>query len=856
MPLTLFKTSLRHLLRHPWQVGLAILGVALGVAVVVAIDLANDSARRAFSLSTEAITGRTTDQIVGGPTGIDEALYRRVRIDLGLRESAPLVEGYAAAPDHPGLTLHIIGVDPLAEGAFRPFLTPGGAQARSDLTQLYTRPGAALISAETARANGIINGGSLRMRIGARIENAQIIGLIEPQDENASRALDGILVTDIATAQEWLGSVGHLSRIDLILPDGSAGDALRTKLSAILPPDTHLTRPEVRTNAITQMTAAFELNLTALSLLALIVGMFLIYNTITFSVVQRRGLLGTLRCLGVTRNQIFALVLGEALLVALVGSLIGLGLGIVLGRGLVGMVTQTINDLYFAVTVRSAEISWVPLAKGFALGMGATLLAAAIPAIEATFTPPRTVLRRSSYEERVRRFVPLVAAGGLALLLLGAGMLALPGNNLVLSFGGLFAITIGAAAVTPLMTLWLMMAIRPLLGTIGGMLGRMAARDVIASLSRTSVAVAALMIAVAVTIGVGLMVGSFRTTVVRWLDATLRADVYVSTPDASAGRPTAPLPLDLVERLTTAPGVERARRYRTVDIDGSLGTTLVVALDVAEPDRTIFQFLSGDLATIWASWEQGQIFISEPLAFRHNLGIGDSITLQTATGQRSFRVAGVFYDYGTDRGVVMIDLPRYQQLWNDTAIASLGLYAAPGQNVDALVQQLRELSSADSASPEAPLITIRSNRALREGSLIIFDRTFAITGVLQLLATIVAFVGILAALMALQLERSRELAVLRANGLTPGQLWAMVLSQTGLMGLTAGLLAIPVGILMASVLVFVINKRSFGWTLLFQVDPGLLAQAILVATSAALLAGIYPAWRMGRTSPALALREE
>ena len=204
MPLTLFKTSLRHLLRHPWQVGLAILGVALGVAVVVAIDLANDSARRAFSLSTEAITGRTTDQIVGGPTGIDEALYRRVRIDLGLRESAPLVEGYAAAPDHPGLTLHIIGVDPLAEGAFRPFLTPGGAQARSDLTQLYTRPGAALISAETARANGIINGGSLRMRIGARIENAQIIGLIEPQDENASRALDGILVTDIAVSYTHL----------------------------------------------------------------------------------------------------------------------------------------------------------------------------------------------------------------------------------------------------------------------------------------------------------------------------------------------------------------------------------------------------------------------------------------------------------------------------------------------------------------------------------------------------------------------------------------------------------------------------------------------------------------------------
>ncbi|MBK9710723.1 MAG: FtsX-like permease family protein [Kouleothrix sp.] len=847
---TLLKTSLRHLLKHPWQVGLAILGVALGVAVVVSIDLANSSARRAFALSTETIAGRATHQVVGGPNGMDDAIYRMLRVDLAVREAAPVVEGYAAAPDHPGLTLHILGVDPLAEGPFRPYLAPAAGPS-GDLTALFTQPGAALMSADTARAYGLKVGDDLRLRVGPRVEHATLLALLEPQDDASRRALDGLLVADIASAQEWLGYVGRLSEIDLILPDGGAGQALADTIGAALLPGARLTRPALRTQTIEQMTAAFELNLTALSLLALIVGMFLIYNTITFSVVQRRGLIGTLRCLGVTRRQIFALVLGEALLVALVGALAGLALGVALGRGLIGLVTQTINDLYFTVSVRDVSLSAGPLIKGFLLGLLTTLGAAAVPAFEATFTPPRTVLRRSSYEDRARRIVPLAGAGGLGLLALGGVMLAIPSKSLALSFGALFAITIGAAATTPLVTLLLMRLARPVLGRAFGLLGRMAARDVVATLSRTSVAIAALMIAVSVTIGVGLMVGSFRQTVIEWLDATLRADVYVSAPGLSGNRVDTTLPPELVERLRAAPGVGRARLYRNVPVQSQLGQTIVVGIEVtAEQDRAAFNFLEGDPAAVWPAFGQGQVLVSEPLAYRQGLHVGDSVSLLTDQGERAFQVAGVFYDYGSDQGVVMMDLARYQAAWNDRSISSLGIYAAPGVDVDALVQRLRGLVGAEQ------VINIRSNRALREASLEIFDRTFAITTVLQLLATIVAFVGILAALMALQLERARELGMLRANGLTPRQLWGMVISQTGLMGLTAGLLAIPVGVMLAAVLVFVINKRSFGWTLLFRLDGGLFAQALLVAVAAALLAGLYPAWRMGRTSPALALREE
>ena len=851
MTSTLLKTSLRHLLKHPWQIGLAILGVALGVAVVVSIDLTNSSARRAFAISTETIAGRATHQIIGGPNGIDEALYRRLRLDLGVRESAPVVEGYAAAPDHPGLTLHILGVDPLAEGPFRPYLNMQNAGPRSDLTALFVKPGTALMSAETARANGLKGGDTLRLRIGARIEPATLVALLEPQDEVARRALDGLLIADISTAQEWLGRVGKLTEIDLILPEDDAGQAAIDKITPILPPGVQLTRPALRTQAIEQMTAAFELNLTALSLLALLVGMFLIYNTITFSVVQRRGLIGTLRCLGVTRQQIFALVLGEALVVGMIGALAGLALGIALGRGLIGLVTQTINDLYFTISIRTIEISAGPLIKGFTLGLLTTLVAAAVPAIEATFTPPRTVLRRSSYEDRVRRVVPLAGAIGFAMLLAGLGLLLVPSKSIVLSFTALFVITVGSAAITPLATLLLMRLARPIMGGAFGMLGRMAARDVVATLSRTSVAIAALMIAISVTIGVGLMVGSFRQTVVRWLDTSLHNDVFVSAPGVSGGRSDQPLPPAVVEQISAAPGVARARRYRNVTVGGQFGPTTVVGIEVQnERDRSSFQFIEGDPAAIWPEFARGQVLVSEPLAYRYDLHPSDTIRLLTDTGERAFTIAAIYYDYGSNQGVVMLDLAQYQAAWNDRAISSLGVDAVPGTDVDTLVLQLRGLVGADQ------IVNIRSNRALREASIEVFDRTFAITTVLQLLATIVAFVGILAALMALQLERARELGMLRANGLTPRQLWGVVLSQTGLMGVTAGLLAIPVGVMLAAVLVFVINKRSFGWTLQFQLDGGLFLQALLVAVLAALLGGLYPAWRMSRTPPALALREE
>ena len=849
MSRALARLALRHLARHPWQLGLAVLGIALGVAVAVSIDLANESARRAFSLATEAVTGRATHQVLGGPSGIPDDFYRALRVDLGARLAAPVVAGDVAAPDFPGRTFALLGVDPFAEAPFRPYLDPAPGRDRlSALSALITRPGAVLVSAGTARRLGLAVGDRLTVRAAGVRHALTVVGLLEPADPASGRALDGVLVTDVATAQEVFGAMGRLTRVDLIASDDAAGDALLSRIAGALPPGAELVAAGARAGTTAQMIRAFQWNLSALSLLALVVGMFLIYQTMTFSVIERRPLIGSLRALGVTRREVFGLVMGEALAIGLCGTVAGLALGFGMARGLLALVTRTINDLYFALSVRDVALEPLALGKGvLLLGVGATLAAALVPALEATGAPPRVVMSRGALEAGARRATS--RATWIGLLTCAAGALALAlSTGIAGGFAGLFVLMIGAALVAPRAALGLLRALHPIAGRLFGVVGHLATRGIAAALSRTSVAIAALMIAVSAAIGVGVMIASFREAVTRWLEGTLSADVYVSTPSLASNRPDAALDPALIKRLAATPGVARAGSSRNVLVSGPSGPVLVVALDVDPSRRPRWRFREGRAHAIWTG--EG-VIVSEPYANRHRARAGGSVRLTTDRGERDFPIAGVFYDYGSSAGVVVMSRRTYERYWDDRRVSSLGIEATPGTDVDALMAALRERAAGSGQE-----IVVRSNRALREISLQIFDRTFAITGVLRTLTVAVAFIGMLAALMALGLERAREVGVLRTLGLTPRQVWALLTVQSGLMGLLAGVLAVPGGLLLASVLVFVINRRSFGWTMPIDPSPGILLQGVGLSVLAAVLAGLYPAWRMATALPAEALRDE
>ena len=263
-------------------------------------------------------------------------------------------------------------------------------------------------------------------------------------------------------------------------------------------------------------------------------------------------------------------------------------------------------------------------------------------------------------------------------------------------------------------------------------------------------------------------------------------------------------------------------------------------------------FKEGDPALIWDGLQHGDaVAVSEPYAFHTGATIGSSVRLNTTEGQRDFRIAGIYYDYrNSANGKIMMSRAAYDRFWNDDKVSGIGVTAAGGIDIETLQSEIRRAIGDDTN------VEIRSNAELKAAALDVFERSFAITSVVHALSITVAFVGVLSALMAIQVERSTEFGTLRAIGFTPRQVWLMFTSQTGLMGLAAGLLAIPLGLIQGAVLIFVVNRRSFGWTMDMEVYPLVLAQAVVIAVAAALLASVYPSFRMSRSSPAEVLHEE
>jgi len=833
------RASRRALARRWWLLALVVIGIAIGVAVVVAVDIANESARRAFAVSLENVGGRATHRIVGGPTGLDERVYARLRLS-GVRGAAPLVEAYATAR---GETLRLLGVDPFAESGIRGHL---GAVDGDAIVRLLTEPGTALLAAPTAERLGLRAGDGLELSIGGRRHAVTLVGLLDGENR---AAIDGLLLADIGTAQEIAGALGRLSAIDLVLPEGATGKARAADIERMLPPEAALVRAEARGEALAQMTRAFRTNLTAMSLLALVVGSFLIYNTMTFAVLQRRPLLAVLRALGVTRGELFRLVLAEALAIGLAGTVLGLALGAGLGLGLVRLVTRTMTDLYFVVTVREAGLAVAPFVKGLALGLAATMLATLPAAFEAASTAPRLALLRSTLEARVRRASPRLAATGLAMIGAALLVLGLADRGLIAGFVALFLLILGLTLLVPLAVAAMVRLAEPL-ARRAGVVVRLAIRAIAASLSRTGVAIAALMLAVATVVGVGVMIGSFRASVETWLDSTLRADLYVAIPGAGGTRMPAHLDPAIVAGVRSLPGLETVvgARYVTLESEGRL--TEMLALDFPASWAPPYRFKDATPGA-WAAFAEGRaVLVTEPYAYRHAVAPGDRIVLRTTGGAHELPVAGVLLDYSSENGLVVLAHPLYARLYGDPHYSALRLYLAPGADAAVVADAVRRQADGVQA------VQVRSNRELRALSLAIFDRTFTITEVLRLLAVAVAFVGTLSALMALELERAREYAVLRAIGFTPGQVRWMVSVQTALMGLAAGVLAVPVGLALAVMLIEVINRRAFGWSMQPIVSPGVLAGAVGLAVLAALAAGLYPAFRLARALPARGLREE
>jgi len=837
------RAGFRHLSKHPLQLFLALLGIALGVAVVISVDLASESAYRSFNQSVEEVSGKATHRIIGGSNGINEGLYTRLRVEEGITSIAPLIEAYGKAGKE---TLRLLGVDLFAESDFRSHL---GRGATFDLKKFLTQSGTVLISPGTAERIAVKVGDSFPFRVGAKKRDLEIIGFI-PGGTHPEAATEDLLIADISTAQELTGMEGKLAFIDMIIAPGKEGDVLLHKMTKALPESVKIVNAASRSRAMDDMTKAFRTNLKAMSFLALLVGAFLIYNTMTFSILQRRQLIGSLRILGVTKEALFKMVMTEAFIIALAGTVLGIVLGLFLGTALVKLVTRTINDLYFVLTIDDFIVSPLSLIKGAFVGIAASLLAAFVPAWEAAGISPVAAVKRSLVEGKAEAAAPGIALAGIFLILLAFGLLHMGGRSLSAGFAALFMIILGMIFFAPFLTAKGVRLLNLFPASLSRLHTRLAIRGIGAALSRTGIAIAVLMLALSTTVGVGVMIDSFRHSVKIWLESIVQADIYIRSPSFKSKNIVSALNPAFIEKLQHIKGIEGTSSSQWITLHSEEGMKEMHVTDIWEKDSPPFLIKEGE-PDVWEQFfDNKAVVISEPFANVYGAKVGDKIELPTDYGPLPFSVAGIFYDYGSGPAAVLINRQLYNRHFKDRSVRSVGLYLEEEAKADNIMNEVRALVSS------GEIIEMRKNGEIRERSLAIFDRTFTITGVLRLLAVIIAFIGVLSTMMALQMERAREMAILRATGFVPRQVAGIIISQTGFMGLMAGALAIPSGLVMAHMLIHVINERSFGWTMKTVISTPILFEAILLALTAALLAGIYPAWRISRALPVEAMREE
>jgi len=872
--------SVRYWLRHRGAFVLAALGVALGVAVFVAIQVANYSVLSAFSASLDAVAGKANLEVRGGSGGVPEGMYARLVVagDPRIRAMVPRISNTVLSPSL-GTSVLVNGVDAFAEEDFRlasersdsgdnsgasgPLTSlprerntesdAAGSGFRESLGFLLDRTALA-VSATLAKRHHLKIGSRVEFEVGVRREWFHVVAILD--DAASGRAFGGdFAIMDIAAAQEAFGLRGKLTSIDLLVNETDFA-GVKQSLRELAPPDAVVGRPRERSEQIGAMLGAFQLNLTALSSIALFVGAFLIYNAMASAVTRRRLEAGILRAVGASTGQLMGLFLVEAAAVGLFGSMLGLGLGLLLAHYTLGAVATTVSELYIAVRARELYVPpWLPWAAPLA-GMVLSVLAAIPAAQEAATTSPRSAMTGGTLHHLTEKWAPVFAGCG-ALLLGFAWVLCRPeisGRAPMVGFLAAGATIGGFAAFAPLLTLYGGRLIRPAAERLGGIEGALAADYLRRALNRSSLAIAALMTSLALTIGMNVMVHSFRYTVENWVDDTISADLFIATSNGFDNGRGPGLPPEVIRYVTTRKSVKVFDTVREADIEvaGQPAVILANQLPLLPHGGRRIRYVStvNGVDAANAAFLAGQaIVISERLASLAALKAGDNLRLVTPNGPRDFPIAGVFYDYDPD-AVLYMNRMVFAKLWDDNQIDGLALY------LDGSVTADQFAGVVDRRYGSKYALLLLPNAEIRGEIFRTFDQTFAVTYALQLIALIVAAVGVFNTLVSLLLERSRELASLRAMGASSAQIRKMTLIEFGLLAFLAWLLSVAAGLCLAWQMIFVINRQFFGWTIFWSLPPMLLINALVLAILAGLGAGFWPARSAAKRSLAVALQRE
>ena len=850
-----YRLILRPLFRQPGRALLILFAVALGDAAVVAIDLAGDAAAGSFHSSIETLAGKSTFEVTAAG-GVPQAVVARLdKLPYALQIS-PRIEDHAVVTatgqDVPLIGIDLIGAanyatDDATNAATHTAIRSaiGAAQASQAIRDIDD-PDAVWVTSGLAAGAGA----HLSLLIDDRTNTYVVRGILP----GSGRMSGDAILMDIAAAQRATGKLGRVDRILIRTPAQGDFAAWESRLRTALPAGVLVNAQGAETAANRRMLAAFRWNLRILSYIALLVGSFLIYSALSVSVVRRRPEIGTMRALGASRNAVLTAFLAEAAAFGTLGSLAALPLGRLLAAGAVRMLSATVNALYVSSRPGPMSMTAGSVALALAAGVGVSCLSALAPAREASMVPPTEAMARGRREYEVRVERKRDAWIALALALCGVAVAQAPeiGGKPMMGYLAALLFVAAAALLTPLAVHSAMSAGSDFLRRLIGIEGLLASRSLSGSLRRSSVLVAALATAIAMMTSVGIMVGSFRETVLTWMQTELPADLYLRPAAWSGGDQHPTMSPGIADRIARLPGVEAVRRLRAYNIQyQGLPATLAGAQPAPPGGQQSLHFLSGgrgpDVLHRLASGNFA--VVSEPFANKHHVKTGMSIALPLGEQTVAFRILGVFYDYGDEAGLILVDWKTLLRSLPDPSPTNLAVYLAPGTNLEqARVAIQKAIGNSD--------VLVFSNREIRRQGMRVFDQTFAITYALEAISILVAVGGIAGSLVSLVFDRSREFGVLRFLGATGRQIRRLILVEAGLIGALATVIGLGLGVVLSLVLVFVINKQSFGWTIQFHWPWRVLLPSMAIVFVATVLAGLYPARLAVRMNPIEVIHEE
>jgi len=811
--------------------------IVLGVALGMAVQAVHEAALSEFGRGLRALAGEADLQVLGPRGGFDENLYAQLAARSEVAEASPVVEVQAKVAGRED-TLQVLGVDVFTLARVTPALLPRVVEipeAVQGSGRFATLADDTLFLSTAAQsAFGVKPGDSLRVQAGTRTVKLQIAGDLPGADENRRLA-----VMDIAAVQKHFARLGRLTRIDLRLDAGVVPETARTGLQALLPAGVVIEAPETAANQAANLSRAYRVNLTMLAAMALLTGGFLVFSAQALSVVRRRTEFAFLRAIGLARKQLFAWLLAEGALVGLAGGVVGVALGHGLAWAMLALLGGDLGAGYFSGLQPQLQFQPEVTAIYVALGVLAGVAGAWLPAREAATVSPAQALKAGDEAALLGgRGHPAL---GLGLLLASLAACRIPPLN-GLPLGGYLAIACllaGSVMLLPAVASGLAW----LLPKRGPVASRLATARLAAAPGHAVVAAAGVLTSVALAAAMAIMVASFRDSVDQWLTQILPADLYLR---ASSAQTSGYLDEALQARIAAVPGVGNVSFTRHENLRVAAGQAPISL--IARPVSADGHELPLVGATRFGAGEPA-IWISEAMHDVYGWRPGQRVELPLAGRPVPVHVAGVWRDYSRQTGAVLIDLADYRRLTDDRLANDAAIKLATSATAT-------EVAAALKATGSAGALEIAYPGEIRAISLRIFDRTFAVTYLLEAVAVIIGLAGVAASFAALAAARRREFGMLRHLGLTRRQIGWMLAQEGALaagVGVLGGLLA---GSAIGLVLIEVVNRQSFHWSMDVHVPWGSLTLFAAGLIALAALAAVLAGRQAMRQDAVLAVRED